>query len=140
MLIMRFTYKEFYNRSVKSGCTDADFNDEIKENAFELIRRINALGFEPQMYFSSCLRSKSVHKRIYKEKGVPEDKIPWGSSHLSGKAVDVADPKGILQDWLVKHEDLLAWNELWCEDFACTKGWVHFQSVPPKSGKRFFKP
>lgn len=137
---MRFTYKEFYLRSIKSGCTDADFNDEIKENAFELIRRINALCFEPPMYFSSCLRSKSVHERIYKEKGVPENKIPWGSKHLYGKAVDVADPKNILKDFLSKNVDKLEWNELWCEDFASTPGWVHFQSEPPKSGKRFFKP
>jgi hypothetical protein len=137
---MRFTYKEFYNRSIKSGCTDADFNDEIKENAFELIRRINALGFEPPMYFSSCLRSKKVHERIYKEKGVPADKIPWGSSHLYGKAVDVADPKNILKDFLSKNVAKLEWNKLWCEDFASTPGWVHFQSEPPKSGKIFFKP
>lgn len=137
---MRFTYKEFYNRSIKSGCTDADFNDEIKENAYELIRRINALGFEPPMYFSSCLRSKKVHERIYKEKGVPADKIPWGSKHLYGKAVDVADPKNILKDWLSKNVDKLEWNELWCEAFAHTPGWVHFQSEPPKSGKRFFIP
>jgi hypothetical protein len=137
---MRFTYKEFYLRSIKSGCTDADFNDEIKENAFELIRRINALCFEPPMYFSSCLRSKSVHERIYKEKGVPADKIPWGSKHLYGKAVDVAGPKNILKDFLSKNVDKLEWNELWCEDFASTPGWVHFQSEPPKSGKRFFKP
>ena len=137
---MRFTYKEFYLRSIKSGCTDADFNDEIKENAFELIRRINALCFEPPMYFSSCLRSKSVHERIYKEKGVPADKIPWGSKHLYGKAVDIADPKNILKDFLSKNVDKLEWNELWCEEFASTPGWVHFQSEPPKSGKRFFKP
>jgi hypothetical protein len=92
------------------------------------------------MYFSSCLRSKSVHERIYKEKGVPADKIPWGSKHLYGKAVDVADPKNILKDFLSKNVDKLEWNELWCEDFASTPGWVHFQSEPPKSGKRFFKP
>lgn len=135
---MRFTYKEFYNRSVKSGCTDADFNDEIKENALELIRRINALCFEPPMYFSSCLRSKSVHERIYKEKGIPSDKIPWGSSHLYGKAVDVADPKNILKEWLSKNVDKLEWNGLWCEAFSHTPGWVHFDMVPKK--RRFFIP
>lgn len=137
---MRFTYKEFYLRSLRSGCTEDDFDDEIRDNAFELIRRINALGFEPPMLFSSCLRSKKVHERIYKEKGVPADKIPWGSKHLSGKAVDVADPKNILKDWLSKNVDKLEWNELWCEDFASTPSWVHFQAEPPKSGKRFFKP
>lgn len=135
---MRFTYKEFYLRSIKSGCTDEDFNDEVKDNAFELIRRINALGFEPPMLFSSCLRSKKVHERIYKEKGVPADKIPWGSSHLCGKAVDVADPKNILKDWLSKNVEKLEWNGLWCEDFASTPGWVHFDMAPKK--RRFFKP
>lgn len=135
---MRFTYKEFYLRSIKSGCTDEDFNDEIKENAFELIRRINALGYAPPMVFSSCLRSKKVHERIYKEKGVPADKIPWGSSHLYGKAVDVADPKGLLQSWLIKNEEKLKDEGLWCEDFRYTPGRVHFDMVPKK--RRFFIP
>ena len=135
---MRFTYKEFYLRSIKSGCTDADFNDEIKENAFELLRRINALGFEPPMCLSSALRSKKVHQRIYEEKGVPADKIPWGSSHLYGKAVDVADPKNLLKDFLAKNVDKLEWNGLWCEAFSHTPGWVHFDMAPKK--RRFFIP
>ena len=98
---MKFSYDEFYNRSVKSGCTESDFTQEIKDNVKELIKRINNLGYQPPMYFSSCLRSRSVHERIYKEKGIPTNKSPWGSKHLSGQAVDIADPEGKLANWLM---------------------------------------
>lgn len=137
---MKFSYDEFYNRSVESGCTESDFTQEIKDNVKELIKRINNLGYRPPMFFSSCLRSRSVHERIYKEKGIPTDKIPWGSKHLSGQAADVADPDGELANWLMINDKKLEQCRLWVEHPDFTKGWVHFQSVPPKSGKRFFIP
>ncbi len=137
---MKFSYDEFYNRSVESGCTESDFTQEIKDNVKELIKRINNLGYQPPMYFSSCLRSRSVHEHIYKEKGTPTDKIPWGSKHLSGQAVDIADPKGELADWLMINDKKIEECRLWAEHPDYTKGWVHLQSVPPKSGRRFFIP
>lgn len=137
---MNFTYKEFFNRSVASGCTEMDFTPRIQENVRKLLRRINALGYEPPMYFSSCLRSKEAHKRIYAEKGIPEDKIPWGSAHLRGEAVDIADPDGKLGDWLMINDRKVVEANLWVEHPDYTRGWCHLQCVPPKSGKRFFIP
>lgn len=137
---MKFTYKEFYDSSLSKGCKESDFTEEIKKNVCTLIRRINTLGYTPPMYFSSCLRSRERHKQIYLKKGVPEDKIPWGSSHLSGKAADISDPDGKLAKWLQENEQKLAVAGLWCEHPNYTKGWCHVQSVPPKSGKRFFIP
>lgn len=137
---MKFTYREFFMKSLAQGCTEADFTPEIDANVRDLVKRINALGYKPPMYFSSCLRSKERHKQIYLKKGVPEDKIPWGSRHLTGQAADVADPDGKLAKWLLENENKLSVAGLWVEDPKYTHGWTHFQAVPPKSGKRFFIP
>lgn len=137
---MKFSYEEFKAKSIAKGCTEADFTPEIDENIKDLVKRINALGYKPPMYFSSCLRSKEWHKQIYLKKGVPEDKIPWGSRHLTGQAADVADPDGELRRFL--NTTIIPWDKigLWMEDPKYTPGWIHFQAVPPKSGKRFFIP
>jgi len=62
------------------------------------------------------------------------------SKHMTGEAIDVADPLGELGKWCLANEKYLEDFKLWCEDVNHTKTWVHFQSVPPKSGKRFFIP
>lgn len=135
---MKFSYEEFKAKSIAKGCKEEDFTPEINANVRDLVKRINSLGYEPAMYFSSCLRSKEHHKQIYLNKGVPEDKIPWGSSHLSGKAADISDPDGKLAKWLVENENKLAVAGLWCEHPKYTHGWVHFDMTPKK--RRFFIP
>lgn len=138
---MKFTWTEFYNRSVKSGCKEEDFTPEVCFNAGMLIAKLNLLGFVPAMLFSSCLRSKGAQIRIYKEKGITDIKqIPLGSCHLTGDAVDIADPDGELQKWLKKNVKKLEALGLYCEDFKYTPGWVHIQQRAPKSGNRFFIP
>lgn len=137
---MKFNWQEFYNRSVKSGCIDSDFTPEVCFNAGQLIEKINALGYKPPKVFSSCLRSKAAQIRIYKEKGITDiSKIPLGSAHITGKAVDIADD-GSLQKWLLSNVEKLEKLGLYCEDFSATKTWVHIQSIAPKSSKTFFMP
>ena len=60
------------------------------------------------------------------------------SKHKQGHAVDVYDPDEQLDRWIT--DDLLATFELWREAPEATLGWVHLQDVPPKSGRRTFKP
>lgn len=62
------------------------------------------------------------------------------SNHMLCRAVDIADPDGRFTDWCSKNMDLMAHFELWQEDPRWTKGWVHLQSVPPKSQHRIFIP
>lgn len=95
---------------------------------------------------TSGLRTKESQIRIYrdiaKKKGIEfdESKVPMGSKHISGQAIDIFDPKGVLKKWLTDNEEYLEELGLYCEDFSATESWVHFQSVAPKSGKRFFIP
>lgn len=123
-------------------------SDEEEANLLILHEKINKIRtlYAKPMVVTSGFRSKDDHLRIYREiaakkgKDFDESKVPMASKHLYGKAVDISDPKGELAKWChenVKHlEDI----GLWCEDTAVTKGWVHFQIEPPKSGNRFFKP
>ena len=101
-------------------------------NLEDLIRKVNALGYQPPMLASSCLRSLKDQERI--------NPSAMGSSHLYGCAVDIADPKGELAAWLRKNQHLLVAYGLWMEDPRYTKGWVHLSSYMPKSGNRVFIP
>ncbi len=64
------------------------------------------------------------------------------SRHISGQAVDIFDPRGALDAWLMTHtgQDALAGIGLWLESPDHTRGWSHVQTVPPRSGRRVFVP
>ncbi len=117
-------------------------DQSIQDNLVILLEKLNKVRelWAKPMTVTSGLRTKADQLRIYKAKGVPESKIPWGSQHIKGSAADIYDPKKELQTWCIENEDQLAEIGLWIEDFSATPNWVHFQTVAPASGKRFFKP
>jgi uncharacterized protein YcbK (DUF882 family) len=101
-------------------------------NLEDLCRKINALGYQPPMRATSCLRSIKDQQRI--------NPSAMGSSHLYGCAVDIADPKGELKKWCVANKAKLIECGLWMEDPEYTTSWCHLSSYMPKSGKRIFIP
>lgn len=125
-----------------------DQSEDIQNNLKILLERVNKIraAYGKPMKVTSGLRTMEDHLRIYREKaaaaGVPfnEAKVPKQSKHLYGQAVDIADADHDLQDWCKANEALLVSTGLWMEDFSVTTSWVHFQVVPPKSGKRWFMP
>lgn len=62
------------------------------------------------------------------------------SNHMTGNAVDIYDPNKELARFVFRKQLLLADYGLYCEDMRCTRNWVHFQNVAPRSGSRFFIP
>lgn len=64
------------------------------------------------------------------------------SKHMTGQAIDLADPEGDLDDWLLSDygQAQLVDIGLWHEHPSATKGWAHLQTIPPRSGKRTFYP
>ncbi len=64
------------------------------------------------------------------------------SKHMTGQALDLYDPDGDLDDWLMTDDGQRAMADLglWHEHPSATKGWAHLQSVPPRSGRRTFYP
>lgn len=113
-------------------------NREIDYNLNVLLERMNTVraAYGKPMVVTSGLRSESQQQQLIKEGKSTATK----SNHLMGKACDIKDSDGRLADWIKKHIDLMIQIGLWFEDFDYTEGWVHFQIVPPKSGKRFFIP
>ena len=121
------TMKEMLGRH---NITDVPHQAELQLE--ELIRRMNIIraAWGKPMIVTSGFRLPSDQARI-------NPKAPK-SRHLTGNAVDISDPDGELYAWCVKNEALLVEVGLWME---ITGGnWCHFQSLPPRSGRRFFHP
>lgn len=106
---------------------------ELLDNLNSLHKKINVIreAYKRPMTVSSGYRSPEINKKVGGAKN---------SWHLKCAAVDIFDNDGALQKWISKNEALLISTGLWVEDFKYTKGWVHFQIYPPKSGELFFKP
>jgi hypothetical protein len=64
------------------------------------------------------------------------------SKHQDGRAIDIDDDGGDLDNWLMTPEGQAALIRigLWHEHPAHTKGWAHLQTIPPGSGRRTFYP
>ena len=60
------------------------------------------------------------------------------SKHLICAAVDLEDADAKLHAFARNNTLLLEELGLWCEERQ--GGWLHLQCLPPRSGKRFFKP
>lgn len=112
----------------------AAVSTDIARNAEILLLKVNTFleqwGGEKRMV--SGYRSPAYNKTI--KNAAPNSK------HMAGLAIDVADYDKSLAVLCIEKEHLLAEYGLWCEDMRATKNWVHFQSVPPVSGKRFYIP
>jgi hypothetical protein len=134
------TEKEYFSRNgIQIPARDIAKDHAL--NASVLIDRINALWilFEKEkgnilLIVNSGYRTKAINATI---KGAAAN-----SWHMHGKAVDIRDSQTILQRWLKTPAGIksLETNGLYVEDFKYTKTWVHFQTVRPMSGNRFFIP
>lgn len=128
---MKFSVLELLNAGSHKW-KESEIDLITKRNLEDLCRKINALGYNPPMRASSCLRSIADQKRI--------NPSAMGSSHLYGAAVDIADSDGKLKAWLKANPNKLVECGLWAEDYASTPTWVHLQIYAPKSFNRVFKP
>lgn len=118
--------------------------DEQLLNLLDLLSRANMVISKSNTtgVVTSGFRSLDDHKRIYthiaRKNGQKTIRIPMGSQHLHGRAVDIADADGSFMKFCKDNISLLENAGLWVEQG--TVGWVHLQTVPPKSGNRFFLP
>lgn len=128
---MKFTLTELLNAGSHKW-KESEVDIVILRNLDDLCRKINALGYQPPMRATSCLRSIKDQQRINPK--------AMGSSHLYGCAVDIGDADGKLKAWLKANPNKLVECGLWAEDYASTSTWVHLQTYAPKSMNRVFKP
>lgn len=115
-----------------------ELTDQVKSNAEELLKRVNALLKElgvSKVSISSGFRPSDVNNKI--------TNAAKRSAHQSGEALDILDDKN---QTLCKKitKELLEKYDLYREDSDYTIGkndnWVHLQTRPTKSGKRIFQP
>lgn len=123
---------------------DKDFPNEltdvIRENASHTVSRVNLLltvykkdtgDSEPKL-ISSGWRPPQVNSKT------PNAAVR--SKHMTGEAIDIADPEGELDQWCMDNLDELERIGLYLEHPSATKNWCHLQIVAPKSGRRVFYP
>lgn len=126
----------------------AQLTDQITENARETCRRWNTL-------LRAFFNSTSINHRGVRSGWRPPDvnaRVPGAapnSTHMLGLACDVEDPDKALAAFVVANPELVSTIGLWFEDPLAvnpdtkktyTPTWVHGQTVPPKSGRRFYIP
>lgn len=111
---------------------------DIDANLFVLLDRINQVRelWNKPMVVTSGLRSEQQQEALIASGKSTASK----SRHLTGNACDIQDLDGSLYKWCQDNVDKLETIGLWMEDGNHTHGWVHFQTLAPHSGNRFFIP
>ena len=118
--------------------THADeLTDDIWANGLETVRRTNLLrtkfhndgGTAPGV--RSGWRPAEINAKVGGSRG---------SHHMSGRAVDIEDDDRTLARWCAAHTADLEAAGIWMERPEATESWVHWQTVPPGSGARYYWP
>jgi hypothetical protein len=113
------------------GYTLTEEQEQWQQVLFVAINKVRSAYGKP-MIVNSGVRSMQDQMRI--NPSAPKSK------HLLGAAVDISDKDGQLWDWCMKNIKVLEEAGLYLEDKKATPTWVHFQCIPPKSGRRIFIP
>lgn len=106
---------------------------EYQANMKALLIKVNMIreAWGKPMTVTSGIRTQEDQQRI--NPSAPK------SNHITGHAIDIADPELKLTAWLkADGAQLLVDNGLYCEEG--NKNWVHMQDVVPRSGHRWFLP
>lgn len=105
----------------KERAESPELTDEVKSKANVLVDTVNQflaeLNYEESISVSSGFRTSSVNAGI---KGAAKKSL-----HMSGSAIDLADPSGKLDEAIKAKPELLDKYGLWLEDPGHTPGWVH---------------
>jgi hypothetical protein len=128
-----------------------ELSEEIKANlisTFQWMDKVREWAGSP-ITVTICIRTMKYHLDLYKRlnsqraaEGKDPLRIPMGSMHLKGKAVDFV-VKGISCDDIKKKildEDKLEEWGLRMEDNGAGAGWVHLDDKESGPSGRFFKP
>jgi hypothetical protein len=118
----------------------ADYTRDVEAAAKDTVARVNLLLalFGEKRTLTSGWRPAALNATT---RGASKTSL-----HIQGKAADIADGGGELDDWLMspKGEEALIQCKLWHEHPSCTRGaaggegWCHVQTEPPRSGNRHF--
>jgi len=102
-----------------------ELTQETRANAARLIGRVNAMLDElgvSRATVTSGWRPPSYNERL-RAMGVPAAR---NSQHITGQAVDIADPGHTISNMVLGDPSILERHGLWMEDPSRTPTWVHF--------------
>lgn len=125
----------------------SEITDEIKKNVEETVSKANSLlaALEAQgVSLEEHPRTKSIVSSGWRPpqiNGQIKTAAPK-SKHMTGQAIDLYDPEGEIDEYLMSEpgQRMLLAVGLWMEHPSATKGWTHWQTLPPRSGRRIFYP
>ena len=142
---MRITVADYWMG--RDALYPEDCTLEVKANAEKTVQLVNSLlavmeaegmKFEAhpvsQSLVSSGWRPPQINRQV---KGAAPK-----SKHMTGEAVDLYDPEGEIDNFLMSGHGLRVLSSLglYIEHPSATKSWSHIQIVPPRSGARVFYP
>lgn len=109
-----------------------------RANALDLLSKVNALLSDIDLPEASAPKVNSGWRPAWHNATIAN--AAPKSKHITGEAIDLADPEGALDEFLFKNPNRLVDHGLYMENPLATKGWTHLQSAPPRSGNRIFIP
>jgi uncharacterized protein YcbK (DUF882 family) len=112
---------------------DYPLTQEFEENLEKLLIAVNKVreAYGKPMIVSSGYRPGKFNNSA---KGA---KL---SAHLTCEAADFRDADGSFAKWCLQNIRILVDAGLYMEEPAHTRGWVHLQTRPTRSGRRVFLP
>lgn len=118
--------------------THADeLDDGIWANAVETVRRANLLLSK---FHNDGGKARGVRSGWRPAEINAAVKGSRGSHHMSGRAVDIEDDDRALARWCAANKEVLEDAGIWMERPEATTTWIHWQTVPPGSGARYYWP
>lgn len=115
--------------------------EEIRSNATSLLAALNPVLDRFKVYYPEFQIRLTSGLRSPTRNAGTTGAAPL-SNHMTGRAADIDDPRPnrLLARWCLLYYRRLVNAELYCEDPRATPTWVHFQTVAPRSGARFYLP
>lgn len=137
---------QYFGPHVKSK----DLTPARRANADRLLKAVNRLMMEGIKCGIVFPTNKATGSQVSGETygGFRPQDCPIGapsSAHKEGLAVDIYDPTGAIDTWLMESKEARAIFEnplvnMYFEHPSATIGWSHWSIKAPLSGKRFFFP
>jgi hypothetical protein len=113
-------------------------SQETRDNAINLLAKVNSLLADVDLPEAAAPRVNSGWRPAWYNATVAN--AAPKSKHITGEAIDLADPEGALDDFLMADQSFLVRHGLYMEHPLSTKGWCHLQCAAPRSGNRVFYP
>ena len=122
-----------------------DWTTARQTSAMALLASVNALMLDAIADHVVFLINPKTGNQISGQTfgGFRPQNCPQGapnSNHKKGKAIDLYDPYNQVDQWCAANLGKLEKHGIWIEHPDDTPTWSHWQSVPPRSGNRMFKP